>query len=107
MDSKTFLTGKLGSEHPDMPICRAPACMKAGGHVKSRAAVKEDPAFARLYMARSGLVVAVGWSSPTTFAMKLVDSSAAREAPTRGVVACSRRSTDAIQSIRKSEAGGC
>ena len=44
MGSKTFLTGKPGSEHPGMPICRAPGCMKAGGHVKSRAAVKEEPA---------------------------------------------------------------
>jgi hypothetical protein len=44
MGSKTFLIGKPGSDHPGMPICRAPACMKASGHVKSRGAVKEEPA---------------------------------------------------------------
>ena len=40
MDGRTFLTGKSDSKHSGMPICRAPGCMKAGGHVKSRAAIQ-------------------------------------------------------------------
>ena len=44
MDGRSFLTGKSDSKHSGMPICRAPGCMKAGGHVKSRAAVKEEAA---------------------------------------------------------------
>ena len=46
MGGKTFLTGKPGSEHPGMPICRAPGCMKAGGHWKSRASTKQPTAIA-------------------------------------------------------------
>ena len=44
MDGRSFLTGKSDSKHSGMPICRAPGCMKAGGHVKSRAAIREEPA---------------------------------------------------------------
>ena len=37
MEDKTYLIGKSDSEHQGKPICRAPACMKRGGHWSSRA----------------------------------------------------------------------
>jgi hypothetical protein len=57
MDGKTFLTGKPGSEHPGMPICRAPGCMKAGGHWKSRASTKQPTAIAARLPIYGGVAV--------------------------------------------------
>ncbi len=32
MEGRSYLRGKPHSDYPDQPICRAPACAKAGGH---------------------------------------------------------------------------
>ena len=58
MEDKTYLIGKSDSEHQGKPICRAPACMKRGGHWSSRAMKRKvtQPTRSASWQLRDGCV---------------------------------------------------